>query len=192
MDVHDLLADEQFFPDADRALEFAEDRLLDTLATAKAEGVPLQLGQTLLGAGLQPDEVALLESLMVERRFAKGQVVFRRGDPGDSMCVSLRGQIGIWLPAEEHDGGAGRDRRMVSFAPGVVFGEIGLLQGRPRSADAIAEDDALVLELPREQYEKLAAEHPVLLGKLLLNIGLLLASRVRALTDELEAAQTAR
>lgn len=81
---------------------------------------------------------------------------------------------------------------MVSFAPGVVFGEIGLLQGRPRSADAIAEDDALVLELPREQYEKLAVEHPALLGKLLLNLGLLLASRVRALTDELEAAQSAR
>jgi SulP family sulfate permease len=192
MDVHELLTDEQFFPDADRALEFAEDRLLDTLAPAKAAGVPLPLGQTLLGAGLQPEELALLESLMVERRFAKGQIVFRRGDPGDSMCVSLQGQIGIWLPAEEHDGGAGRDRRMVSFAPGVVFGEIGLLQGRPRSADAIAEDDALVLELPRKQYEKLAAEHPALLGKLLLNLGLLLASRVRALTDELEAAQTAR
>jgi len=108
------------------------------------------------------------------------------------MCVSLQGQIGIWLPADEHEGGTGRGRRMVSFAPGVVFGEIGLLQGRPRSADAIAEEDALVLELPRAQYEEIAAEHPVLLGKLLLNLGLLLASRVRALTDELEATQSAR
>jgi len=192
MDVHDRLADEQFFPDADRALEYAEDHLLATLAPATAEGVPLQLGQTLLGAGLEPGEIALLASLMVERRFAKGEAVFRRGDPGDSMSVSLQGQIGIWLPAEGHEGDTGRGRRMVSFAPGVVFGEIGLLQGRPRSADAIAEDDALVLELPRAQYEKLAAEYPVLLGKLLLNLGLLLASRVRALTDELEAAQAAR
>jgi CRP-like cAMP-binding protein len=81
---------------------------------------------------------------------------------------------------------------MVSFAPGVVFGEIGLLQKQARSADAIAEDDALVLELSRANYEKLAAEHPSLLGKILLSLGQLLASRVRALTDELEATQAAR
>jgi CRP-like cAMP-binding protein len=52
------------------------------------------------------------------------------------MYVSLRGQIGIWLPADEQSGAAGR--RMVSYAPGVVFGEMGLLQGQARSADAIA------------------------------------------------------
>jgi CRP-like cAMP-binding protein len=80
---------------------------------------------------------------------------------------------------------------MVSYAPGVVFGEMGLLQGRTRSADAVAEEDALVLELPRANYELLASQYPVLHGKLLLSLGLLLSSRVRALTDELEAAQTA-
>ena len=75
---------------------------------------------------------------------------------------------------------------MVTYAPGVAFGEIGLLQGRPRSADAIAEDDAVVLELHRAGYERIGVEHPALLAKMLLNLGLLLASRVRALTDELE------
>jgi len=80
----------------------------------------------------------------------------------------------------------------VSYAPGVVFGEIGLLQGQARSADAIAEDDVVLLELARPQYERIAAEHPALLAKLLLNVGLLLSSRVRALTNELEAAQAAR
>jgi SulP family sulfate permease len=191
MDVHDRLSDGQFFPDADRALEHAEDRLLASLTAVAARDEPLRLEQTLLGAGLSVDEIALLASLMTERRIGKGEAVFRRGDPGDSMCVSLQGQIGIWLPAE-HEGGTGWGRRMVSFAPGVVFGEIGLLQKQARSADAIAEDDALVLELPRANYEKLAADHPALLGKILLNLGQLLASRVRALTDELEAAHSAR
>jgi CRP-like cAMP-binding protein len=69
---------------------------------------------------------------------------------------------------------------------------MGLLQGRPRSADAIAEEDALVLELPRPAYEKIVNEHPALLSKMLLNLGLLLSSRVRALTDELEAMQGTR
>jgi SulP family sulfate permease len=191
MDVHGRLVDTQFYPDVDRALEYAEDRLLAELMPSEVAGRRLPLEQTLLGAGLQPLEIALLASMMTERRVAKGEAVFRRGDPGEAMYVSLQGQIGIWLPSAQGTGATPHARRMVSYAPGVLFGEIGLLEGRPRSADAIAEDDALILELTRSDYERLAADHPVLLGKLLLNLGLLLSSRVRALTDELEAAQSA-
>ncbi len=190
MDVHAHLADADFFPDADSALETAEDRLLASVAGTAQERPALRLEQTLLGSGLQADEMQVLALAMVERRIARGEAVFRRGEPGDAMYVSLRGQIGIWLPAGE--GGAARARRMISYAPGVAFGEMGLLQGRSRSADAIAEDDAVVLELPRAAYERIAREHPALLSKMLLNLGLLLASRVRALTDELEALHNVR
>jgi SulP family sulfate permease len=165
---------------------------LAALAVASnADGATLRLEQTLLGARLDPDEIAVLSPLLQERRCSKGEVVFRRGDPGDAMYVSLRGSIGIWLPADPA-GGGGAGRRMVSYAPGVVFGEMGLLQGLSRSADAIAEDEAVVLELTRANFERLGTEYPVLHGKLLLSFGLLLAARVRALTDELETAQTVR
>jgi SulP family sulfate permease len=192
MDVHGLLADAQFFHDSDRALEHAEDRLLAGLVHGKVERPVLRLEETLLGAGLDASELELLSSLMTERRIAKGEAVFHRGEPGDAMYVSLQGQIGIWLPASAEKGPAARSRRMVTYAPGVAFGEMGLMQGRPRSADAIAEEDALVLELSKAGYEKIAAENPTLLGKMLLNLGLLLSSRVRALTDELEALQGTR
>jgi len=192
MDVHGLLADAQFFHDADRALEYAEDRLLASLEQAKEERPLLKLEDTLLGLGLDAKELQQLSSLMIERRIAKGQAVFRRGEPGDAMYVSLQGRIGIWLTASAEKGAAGRSRRMVTYAPGVAFGEMGLLQGRPRSADAIAEEDALVLELSKAGYEKIAVENPTLLSKMLLNLGLLLSSRVRALTDELEALQGTR
>jgi SulP family sulfate permease len=192
MDVDGHLADAHFFPDADSALERAEDLLLADVAGLAGDRQALTLPQTLLGGGLLPQELELLSSLMVERRIGKGEAIFRRGDPGDAMYVSLQGQIGIWLPASESEGAAGRARRMVSYAPGVAFGEMGLLQGRARSADAIAEEDATVLELPRAAYEKIVGEHPALLSKMLLNLGMLLASRVRALTDELEATQRSR
>ena len=188
MDVHDRLADAHFFPDSDAALEAAEDRLLASVARGPLERPVLTLEQTLLGSGLAKPDLDFLASLMVERRLAPGEAVFRRGDPGDAMYVSLHGQIGIWLPAE----GGGRPRRMISYAPGVAFGEIALLQGRPRSADAIAEEDAVVLGLPRPAYERIAAERPALLAQILLNLGLLLSSRVRALSDELEALHNLR
>ena len=191
MDVHARLADAQFFPDLDRALESAEDQLLASLTHAASVGdETLRLEQTLMGAGLSTEEIAVLSPLLQERQFRKGEVVFHRGDPGDAMYVSLRGSIGIWLRADPASGG--EDRRMVSYAPGVVFGEMGLLQNQSRSADAIAEGETVVLELSRANYERLEAEQPVLHGKLLLSLGLLLSSRVRALTDELEMAQTVR
>ena len=191
MDVQRRLADAQFFPDVDRALEAAEDQLLASLTdgTSAVDEI-LRLEQTLLGARLSPEEIAILSPLLRERHFKKGEVIFRRGDPGDAMYVSLRGPVGIWLRADPASNG--EDRRMVSYAPGVVFGEMGLMQGVSRSADAIAEDEVVLLEFSREDYERLMAEHPVLHGKLLLSLGLLLSSRVRALTDELEMAQTVR
>jgi SulP family sulfate permease len=188
MDVHGRLDDAHFFLDADRALEHAEDRLLATLARAPVDDASLTLAEALAGSGLESDELDLLQSMMVERRVAKGEAVFRYGDPGDSMFVLLRGQVGIFLPAAHTEGDAPLGRRLISFAPGVVFGDMGLLAGAARSADAIAESDALMLELQREPYERLVAEYPAVFGKLLLNISLLLASRVRSLSDELQAA----
>ena len=138
-----------------------------------------------------PPSAACWPDMLIERRIARGQYVFRSGDPGDSMYVLMHGQIGIWLPPKHGGDTLTEGRRLVSYAPGVVFGEMALLAGMARSADAIAEADAIVLELPREQYNRLMADYPALLGKLLLNISLLLASRVRALSDELQASKAA-
>jgi SulP family sulfate permease len=111
MDVHQHLGDAQFFPDTDRALEHAEDRLLGSIGAAGFGTDALALQQTLLGSRLDREEIAVLSPLLVERRYDKGQVVFRRGEESDAMYVSLRGQIGIWLPPDVERGDAGRLRR---------------------------------------------------------------------------------
>jgi SulP family sulfate permease len=192
MDVHGLLDDSVFFQDTDLALECAEDRLLKSLLPAGSSAIALSLEETLMGSGLDPSERAILAGMLIERRVARGEYVFHSGDPGESMYVLMHGQIGIWLPPKNGGDTLTEGRRLVSYAPGVVFGEMALLAGMARSADAIAEADAIVLELPRAQYDRLMADHPALLGKLLLNISLLLASRVRALSAELQAAKAAR
>ena len=191
MDVHGLLADSAFFPDTDRALECAEDRLIAHHMPAGSAAVALTLAETLMGSGLQAEEREVLAAMLIERRLKKGAFVFHRGDAGDSMYVLMHGQVGIWLPPKDGGDTLVEGRRLVSYAPGVVFGEMALLAGMGRSADAIAESDAVVLELHRDQYNRLMTDHPALLGKLLLNISLLLASRVRALSDELQASKAA-
>jgi sulfate permease, SulP family len=189
MDVHGRLDDSVFFQDADLALECAEDRLLRSLLPVGSTTAALSLEETLMGSGLAPDERAVLADMLIERRIAKGEYVFHSGDAGDSMYVLMHGQIGIWLPPKHGGDTLTEGRRLVSYAPGVVFGEMALLAGMGRSADAIAEADAIVLELQRAQYDRLMSDHPALLGKLLLNISLLLASRVRALSAELQASK---
>ena len=192
MDVHGLLDDSVFFQDTDLALECAEDRLLKSLLPAGSSAIALSLEETLIGSGLEPQERAVLAGMLVEHHVSRGEYVFHSGDPGESMYVLMHGQIGIWLPPKGGGDTLTEGRRLVSYAPGVVFGEMALLAGMARSADAIAEADAIVLELPREQYNRLMTDYPALLGKLLLNISLLLASRVRALSAELQAAKAAR
>ena len=109
----------------------------------------------------------------------RGAWLFRAGEPGDAIFVSIEGEIGVRL--------AGSTRRLASFAPGVMVGEMAVLEGHRRSADAIAETDLMVLRLSAEAFEHLRATHPALAAKLLHNISLYLAGRLRGLTADLAA-----
>lgn len=185
VDVRGALADMERHDDVDLALEAAEDRLLAQLGAVPPPAQRLPLADTMLGAGMTPEQVQVLAGCLGERVLARGETVFRQGEPGDAMFVSVQGRIAIWARGTGH-----AERRLVSFAPGVVFGEMAMLSGAPRSADGVAEEDAVVLELSRATFERLQVEHPALAGQLLRNVSLHLAARLRTVTEELQAAQT--
>lgn len=191
MDLHHRLADTDVFSSADLALEHAEDRLLGRLLHEGDDGQVLELAHTMMGQGLTDEQLAYLSALLVPRRVARGDAVFRRGDAPDGLYVALRGQIGIWLPPDKPHA-ADRGHRLVSFVPGVIIGEMGLLENRPRSADALAEDEVDLLELPRAAYESLSAARPDILGRIFVNLSIHQSTRMRALTDELAAVLAVR
>jgi SulP family sulfate permease len=187
MDTHQGLSAADFFADGDRALESAEDRLLGSFGKREDAQTRLRLQDTMLGARLDPTQIGCLEAVLVERRFDAGQAIFRQGEPSDAMFVSVQGEVGIWLPGDKPAPDR-RGRRVVSFAPGVVFGEMGLLQNQPRSADAVAEDDdTVVLELSRAALARLAGSEHALLASIMLNLTRHLADRLRAQTNALQA-----
>jgi len=191
MDVHQRLADTDIFANADLALEEAEDRLLERLPVSGERDPVLTLAQTMLGQGLDEGQLAYLAAMLIPRRVARGDAVFRRGDAADSLYVALHGQIGIWLPSDKPSTGD-RGHRLVSFSPGVIIGEMGLLENRPRSADALAEDVVELLELPRAAYARLSSERPEILGRIFVNLSIHQSTRMRTLTDELTAALALR
>jgi len=82
-------------------------------------------------------------------------------------------------------GGAERASRIVTFAPGSIFGEAAMLDGGLRSATAVVAEDAVVYSLSRAGLERLALIRPPLANKLLLNLGRHLSGRLRQTTDAL-------
>ncbi len=166
-----------FEPDVDRALEVTEDRLLLEMASPLAPHGTIELGQTLLAQGLEPGELALLRAELRTEHVDAGALLFRQGDPADGLYLTVQGDVGIRLP--------GNQRRLVSFAPGTMVGEMAALSHATRSADAVAETPLTVLWLPNEALDRLRREQPVLAAKLLNNIALHLAVRLRGVTQDL-------
>ena len=82
--------------------------------------------------------------------------------------------------------GSGRKKKTLSVSPpGAVVGEIGFLDGLPRSADVVATTDGELLRLTRADFDSLAAAEPALGRLILSDLGRIVAIRVRKLTDRL-------
>lgn len=96
-------------------------------------------------------EINLLSTLSRERRYNPDEVIFHEGEQGDEMFVILSGTILIskFIP------GAGEEA-LTFLGRGDYFGEMAIIDGKPRSAGARAHDDgATVLAIPRDVVEGL-------------------------------------
>jgi CRP-like cAMP-binding protein/anti-anti-sigma regulatory factor len=167
----------RWFADADQALEWAEDRLLGAKERALFKEIPLE--RLDLAAGLDPDELRALRRLLRRAELNPDEVLFSEGEPGDKLYLLARGAVSITV------GGGHRQSRIVTFAPGSIFGEAAMLDGAPRSATATIVEDTVVYSLSRRALEALARTDPSLSNKLLVNLGRHLSARLRQTTDTL-------
>ena len=74
-------------------------------------------------------------------------MIFQRGDNGSSLMAVLRGRVRISSVS-----GEGKEVTLNVISPGEIFGEIALLDGQPRSADATAIEDTLLLVVERRHF----------------------------------------
>jgi CRP/FNR family cyclic AMP-dependent transcriptional regulator len=104
---------------------------------------------------LAPEDLAILGSSLVERRFVAGAVIMNLGDAGTSMFFVADGHVNIFLPGE-----ASRRISLKDVARGEYFGELALFDDKPRSASALATSDAVLLELSRETLSRYLVQRP--------------------------------
>jgi CRP-like cAMP-binding protein len=88
-------------------------------------------------------------------RYPEGDQIFAKGDPGNSMMAVLKGRVMISSPSRD-----GRQVVLTVMHDGDVFGEIALLDGKERTADATAMAECELLVVPRRSVMSLLERRP--------------------------------
>jgi SulP family sulfate permease len=152
MGVNQVLPEAFWFADLDRALEWIEDHLLESCPSLRQATEELPIASVSLTADLDAAGLAALCRVLERRVYAQGEYLFREGDNDNCVFVLVRGQVSVQLPPTAET----RGRRLGTYGPGVMFGEMALLEGKPRSADGIADTaSTLLLNISRELANRL-------------------------------------
>ncbi len=133
------------------------------------------LSNTRLIGTMTTDALQRLSDKAVERSYRRGEVIFRESDPGDALCVVVKGLVKIYLTSAEGD-----EMLLVTLGPSAVFGELPMVDGGLRSASAAAVEASTVLTLTRTALLDALSSSPELVDGLLRSMG----SMVRRLTDQ--------
>jgi CRP/FNR family transcriptional regulator, cyclic AMP receptor protein len=128
---------------------------------------------------LEAEDLDRLVTYMRVARHRRRTVLFRKGDPGTNMMVVLAGRVKVCTHSED-----GKELVLNLFSPGEVFGEIALLDGADRTADAVTLDDCELLVLERRDFLPFLRSHPDACLKLMA----VLCQKLRQTSELLEEA----
>jgi CRP/FNR family transcriptional regulator, cyclic AMP receptor protein len=132
------------------------------------------LAATEFFAGVDTDSLAALAASGATRNLVRGDVLFEEASEPDALYIVLSGRIAIAQRSVD-----GRESVMALMEGGDLLGEMGLLDGLPRSAEARALESSSVLEIPYGPVRQLFEDQPSLLW----GVVRMLSGRLRT-TDE--------
>jgi len=136
------------------------------------------IAQVPLLARLSTEDIRALAARGRTRRHEAGAVIFREGDPGDSLHTVIEGSVRIAVASA-----AGDEATLAMLGPGDCFGELALLDGRPRSAGAVAASPARTLVVSRDAFVEWLRERPAAALALLETLSLRLRETDQSLAD---------
>jgi len=136
------------------------------------------LAQHFVLAQLAPAELDRVVAMASERRLASGKVIFQKGDPGTSLMAVLSGRVRIGAFSED-----GKEIILNIIEAGQMFGEIALLDGKQRTADATAMGPTTLVVLERREFIPFLERNPSIAIRLLE----VLCERVRRTSEMVES-----
>lgn len=138
---------------------------------ALLEGVPLF-------SGMGKQALGPLGACLQERECAAGEVICALGEPGETMYFIISGEVTISLPAPN-----GGQIVVATLGPSNFFGELALIDGQLRSANATSSQASHVLVLSRADFLDFLGEHRQALQNLLLELSRRLREANRLLQE---------
>src|SRR5262245_5863846 len=141
-----------------------------------SDKLALLRGHPLFGA-IAPELLERLSSYATTRAVRRGDTIFSKGDPGNSLYAVCAGTVKISVPSAD-----GKDAVFNLVGEGEIFGEIALLDGRPRTADATAMSDCELVVIERRDFVPFLSDHPDVMLKFIE----ILCSRLRRTSEQVQ------
>jgi CRP/FNR family cyclic AMP-dependent transcriptional regulator len=106
-------------------------------------------------ADLPEEEIQALSPITKRRTFRAGEVIFHRDDPGQVLYMIKEGKVKICIISPD-----GQEVSLTVFGKGEYFGEFALLDGLPRSTDAVALEKVECYTLQRSDFHNTILKNP--------------------------------
>jgi CRP/FNR family transcriptional regulator, cyclic AMP receptor protein len=135
------------------------------------------LGRHEFFRGLSLGVLQQLASHARQQSYRAGQRIFSKGDEGLGLLAVITGIVKISVPGED-----GREIVLNLIPPNEIFGEVALLDGKPRTADAVALTECQLLVLDRRDFIPLIGDVPAIAVQLLE----IICGRLRRTTEQVE------
>ena len=113
------------------------------------------LSQVPIFSSLGSEDLEQLSTHLQPRNHQRGEVIFHQGDVGTALYIIRKGEVTIRLSSPD-----GKEVSLALLRRGAAFGEMALLDGEPRSTDAVAREESSLLGLSREDFQRFLAARP--------------------------------
>ena len=138
------------------------------------------LAKSELFGSLSRESLERMAAVGTEEAFSRGETIFEQGDVGDKLFLVLEGAVRVSRTVP----GMGEEALAV-MRKGTSIGEMALIEDAPRSADALAHEDARLFVLSRGDLEDLLFVDRDLAYEFLWKLVRLLSARLRETTDKM-------
>lgn len=139
------------------------------------------LRQVRVFRGLTQEELEAVVGIAGLWECPKGQVVFKEGDDSDNLYVIQNGAAALQI-----SGGVLVNHVLGTLAEGDVFGELGFIDRKPRTATVRCTDYTVLLSFTREDFRRLGESNPNIERLFYKNLGRIMAERLRQANEQLK------
>ncbi len=115
-----------------------------------------------LFASLNDDELDVIVRLSSKVKYPKNKIIFIENEEGSELYIILKGSIKVSKISE-----GGEEMILAILKEGDFFGDMSLLDGKPRSATVTSNEDSILMLISGKSFEKVIEKHPRIALKLL-------------------------